>query len=124
MDLKNSAKAEEYYLRSLELYKGGPNELIIAEIENNLANIYQGKGYELQALYHYSNALEVFRKKSSAIDISSALNNIGLVYLARKQPKKAYPYFYESYKIDLQIKEPRALILVISNLAATYFGFR
>jgi CheY-like chemotaxis protein/signal transduction histidine kinase len=122
MDLKNSAKAEEYYLRSLELYKGGPNELIIAEIENNLANIYQGKGYELQALYHYSNALEVFRKKSSAIDISSALNNIGLVYLARKQPKKAYPYFYESYKIDLQIKEPRALILVISNLAATYLA--
>lgn len=120
MDLKNPEKAEEYYLRSLELFKGTSDELIVAEIENNLANIYQGKGYELKALYHYSNALEVFRRKSSAVDISSALNNIGLVYLARKQPKKAFPYLYESYKIDLQIKEPRALILVVSNLASAY----
>jgi tetratricopeptide (TPR) repeat protein len=120
MDLNNTTKAEEYYLHSLDLYKGTSDELIIAEIENNLANIYQVKGYQLKALYHYSNALEVFRKRSSSYDISSALHNIGIVYLSRRQAKKALPYFHESYRIDYQIGDSRALLLVLSNLARSY----
>lgn len=119
-DLGKLDKAEEYFLRSLDLYKGTSDRLIVAEIENNLANIYQNKGYDLKALYHYSNALDVFRERSSSTDISSALNNIGLVYLKRKQHKKALPFLLESYTIDWQLKDPKALILVCSNLLEAY----
>ena len=116
--------AEEYYLRSLDLYKGFENSLLIAEIENNLANIYQQKGYDLKALYHYFNALEVFRKKSNATDISAALNNIGLVYLKRKQGHKAMPFLNESYLINIQSKDVKSQILVISNLITAYSNIR
>jgi signal transduction histidine kinase/CheY-like chemotaxis protein len=116
--------AEEYYLRSLDFYKGFENSLIIAEIENNLANIYQQKGYDLKALYHYFNALEVFRTKSNAADISSALNNIGLVYLKRKQGHKAMPFLNESYRINIQSKDVKSQLLVISNLITAYSNIK
>jgi len=120
MDLNNFARAEEYYLHSLELYKGYKDELVVAEIENNLANIYQVGGFQLKALYHYTNALDVFRKRSNSHDVSSALHNIGLVYLHRKQPKKALPFLSESYSIDYQNKDSRALILVLTSLTRAY----
>lgn len=120
MELGKFDKAEEYFIRSIDLFKGSSDKLLIAEIENNLANIYQQKGYDLKALYHYSNALDVFREKSSSSDISSALNNIGLVYLKRKQFKKALPFLLESYKIDWQLKDQKALVLVSSNILDAY----
>jgi signal transduction histidine kinase/CheY-like chemotaxis protein/Tfp pilus assembly protein PilF len=120
IDLNNLDQAEKYYLRSLSLFQIGADELLIAEIENNLANIYQKKGYELKALYHYSNTLEVFRRLSSAVDVSTALNNIGLIYYSRKQYKKALPFFRESYEIDLKYPDANALILIMSNLSLSY----
>jgi signal transduction histidine kinase/CheY-like chemotaxis protein len=42
------------------------------------------------------------------------------VYLSRRQAKKALPYFHESYRIDYQIGDSRALLLVLSNLARSY----
>jgi len=120
MELDKLQQSEDYYLRALDLYKGSNDKLIIAEIENNLANIYQQRGFDLKALYHYANALEVFREKSSLLDISTALNNIGLVYLKRKQVKKALPFLHESYRLDMQLKDPKAILLVISNLMDAY----
>ncbi len=120
LELGKLKAAEDYFLRALDLYKGTNNLLIIAKLENNLANIYQNKGYDLKALYHYLNALEVFRAKSSSSDVSVALGNIGLVYLKRNQVKKAMPFLLESFQLDMQLKEPRPLMLSISNLVEAY----
>lgn len=120
LELEKLNAAEEYFLRALDLYKGTNNPIIIAKLENNLANIYQNKGYDLKALYHYLNALEVFRAKSSSSDVSVALGNIGLVYLKRNQVKKAMPFLLESFQLDMQLKEPRSLMLSISNLVEAY----
>jgi len=120
MEMSDNVRAEEYLLKALSIFETFDDELAVARISNNLADIYQLQQYPLKALHYYSQALEVFRRSGSIYDISSVLNNLGAIYVDRGQHSKAFPFIYESFKLDLGYNNYKSSVLGAFNLSNYY----
>lgn len=121
LDLKDYTKAEQFYLRAYDLEKTlKVDELSLAELSNNLANIYQLQGYHYKSLFYYNNCLDVFRKLGSITDISTVLNNISAVYIARNEAQKAFRFVYEALPLTIQSNDELGQIYSYSNLSKAH----
>lgn len=120
-DLNDTLKAEFYFTKAYEYNKKLGDEVATAKSINNLGNISKYKGDGYRALFYYSQAIDVFKRHNLEREISAVLNNIGAIYaISFKNPRKAFPYYAESYQIDKRLGIINDLALSSYNLSAVY----
>jgi CHAT domain-containing protein/Tfp pilus assembly protein PilF len=100
--LGNYIKALEHFQKALSLHK----ELHpypykhIATSYMNIASIYNVLGNYNQSITYYNEALQIYKDKSIVDNRNILFSNLGLVYLAIKEYKKALECFEEALSLD------------------------
>jgi tetratricopeptide (TPR) repeat protein len=96
MELAIYDKADEYYLRSLEIAKKRNDAEEIATNLNNLGQSNFAKGNFAKAISYFDETLQIDRERQIDEYISVDLNNIGKVYFTWGKYEKALEYYFES----------------------------
>ncbi|QCK16809.1 tetratricopeptide repeat protein [Mangrovivirga cuniculi] len=123
-------KAEGYYQKAIEVIKeadekmadGFPRKLIfLANINNNLANIYGNRGDTTLMLDYYDKALVHARAVNSEPLISMILNNIGNTNLYQGDFDRAFENLNSALQIRKRLKGYKSLAQSYRNLGFFYF---
>lgn len=88
----NIKKAQNYYLRGLEIVDNS-DQLIVGLIHNNLGIINSMSGNLELALTYFQRALVVFEKFSKKNYIADSRHNIGMIYIRKEKYKRALSEF-------------------------------
>ncbi len=111
------------YFNSLEYYrkeKSEQNEISVANLENNIGNIYKDlKKYD-KALEYFYKAKEGKSKHKQYTSLVSTLSNIGDIYVERKQFKEALVIYSEALTLAVENKSIRLQKDVYSDLSNMY----
>ncbi|MCX2743076.1 tetratricopeptide repeat protein [Mangrovivirga sp. M17] len=123
-------KAEEYYQKAVDVIEladkkipeGFPRKLIfLANINNNLANIYGNRGDTTMMLDYYDKALVHARAVNDEQLISIILNNVGNTYLYQGDFDRAYENLNSALKIRRKLKGFKSLAQSYRNLGFYHF---
>lgn len=111
------------YFNSLEFYqkeKNEQNEINIANLENNIGNIYKDiKKYD-KALEYFFKAKVGKAKYKQYTSLVSTLSNIGDIYVERKQFKEALTIYNEALTMAINQKSIRLQKDVYFDLSYMY----
>ena len=135
-DLKRFSQAEKAFQKALKTYKELTEEnpdvcVRIAEVLNNLGNLYGQTDHFLKAEAVYSDALTVYRKLSEenpgkhTPDVAMSVHNLGNIYRRMRKFQKAEAAYTEALQIyrDLGEKNPEykgTVALTLENLGTLY----
>jgi CHAT domain-containing protein len=107
--------AENYYLRTLEIYKKHNLEGTIeyGQLLNTLAYVYQTMSRYNEALDYFMKSSDIIKHFEGDTSIAYALNlkGIGQVYYLRNDYVKAYEYLDKSINIVLNFHKDKILYL-------------
>lgn len=84
----NSARALEYYIKSLKVSEAMGDMEDLATSLNNVGTIYNHLGDISRALEYYDRSLKIREKIGDQQGIASSLNNIGIIYSTQGDLKK------------------------------------
>ncbi|MCH4156394.1 MAG: tetratricopeptide repeat protein [Muribaculaceae bacterium] len=139
-DIGDTAKAEFYYLKSLELFNQISSTNTdaflkdIATVLNNLGEMYFMQNKFSKSEEYYTKALQIDRElsadgnNSSKEDLAQLLANLAQLHDSMKEPQKAEEKYNEALKLfnELNISEPDSRIykqdiaLCFDNMAQFY----
>jgi len=106
--MKNYPKAEEVHNRALQIRIDIDDKYGIAGSHSNLANLKMFMGDTAQAIYHYDEAIKVYRANDFENDLAVTLNNLGTLYVG-KDLNKAEKYVSEAFEIRKRINDARGI---------------
>jgi CHAT domain-containing protein/uncharacterized protein HemY len=116
--------AEEKSLSILEKMNASADSEI-ADIVNELGNIYGNKGDYAKAATYYSRALEIYEKTlgKEHFFVASVLNNLGTFYRATGEYEKAEASYQRALSIDEKKfgMENLKVATILGNLAYLYY---
>lgn len=95
MEQSNYAKALQFNFKALKIFEETKNNEKLSRIYNNIGVIYKSLGTKddlFKALVYYEKCLAI-QEKIKDPNIGTTTNNIGLVYLEKKDFTKALEYF-------------------------------
>ena len=119
-DLGNLHKANEYFSKSLKIFKKIGSKHGIATALNNIGNTYQTLGDLDQALEYYSNSMEIYDEIGYKKGVSSSLNNIGIIYKIHGDYSKAIEYYTKSLKIKEEQGDKNGIANSFENIGTIY----
>ncbi|MEO9533425.1 MAG: sensor histidine kinase [Crocinitomicaceae bacterium] len=106
--MKNYLKAEEVHQQALDLRTSINDYYGIAGSHSNLANLKTFTGDTVKAIYHYDQAIKVYRENEFENDLAVTLNNLGSLYLGIDL-KLAEKYVKEAFEIRLRLNDARGI---------------
>ena len=115
-------KAIVYYKKSIEYLKELEADVLVANLLNNLAYVYDGQGEFKNALEMYFDALKLYEKSGNRIGIGQAYNNIGAVYQDLEDVELAKDYYIKSLKVRREVADSLGVGYIYNNLAHLYMG--
>ncbi|WP_336516324.1 tetratricopeptide repeat-containing sensor histidine kinase [Pollutibacter soli] len=121
MNLKNPAKAKEYYLETAKMaLKRGEVSSIVIDL-SNLGGIYNKLHQPDSAIYYLEEAMRVSKGFSDAeVDRTTMRNNMGNAFFQKKQWKKALEYFRINYQVNLKAGDKDMLWYDVLNMADVF----
>lgn len=121
--MQDYERAVKYAQRSLTLFESGN----IRGQTNNyqvLASVYAVQKKHHLALSYYLKTLELSRKINDGGEIATALGNIGELFNASGEYKKALPYLHEALEMHKQAGAVENQAYAYSKLARAYAGLK
>lgn len=124
-DFIGAEKAEEYYLKALNIKKRlwGEGNIKLASLYNEIGLFFQY--HPEKAIPYYQKALDIWMKDANKdpFDISTSYYNIGAAYVRLKDYPKALEYLNQS--LDIRSKEYGEMnpyvALVIGQIGGVYY---
>jgi len=117
--LEKNDSAIFYLKKSFTLAAG--NELAMAQVSNNLGNIYWSLRHFTLAVEWYTQALQHFKIVNNAAGIAEACFNLGAVATQRKQYQQAINYYNQSLQAASDGQPLEHLEWIYRHLADAYF---
>lgn len=115
----NYSKSLEYNLKALKIYENLDEELTLSRIYNNIGIIYKSQHENEKALQYFYKALEL-QKKLNDPTIAITTTNIGNIYLARTDYKKAFEFYKTAKNLFEKNPDHRGLGELYNNIGLYY----
>lgn len=115
-DLQNSLKAQDYYLKALEVGKNSKDYGLLARICSNMGDLYTEQGVFEMALPYSQKAVHYFELANEKESKSFAFRNIGRIYSVQKDIDNAII----SYKKALDFSGSYSKSSILSELGTLY----
>ena len=93
MQLENIPRAKDYYLNAMALASKLKNDDECAKVHNLLAEVYQHMQDSVKSLYHFREALELYRKNGDRKNSLSVESHMGSLLMDQKRFKEALRHF-------------------------------
>lgn len=106
--MKNYIKAEEVHSRALDIRTEIGDQYGVAGSHSNLANLKMFTGDTSAAIYHFNEAIKVYRENQYDNDLAVTLNNLGTLYVGRDLDM-AEKYVTEAYDIRVRLNDARGI---------------
>ena len=120
-ELKQFNSAIDYHKQALELREKYSNANDQAISNANLGVCYIGNGNVQQAVTHYTKAIELAKAANNMRMYYSLHDNLGNLYLDRKDYARALPLLLTSLSAPEQLgKNPKSDLSALSNLTNIY----
>lgn len=119
MEQSSYDKALEYNYKALRIYEQTKNKDKLARIYNNIGVIYQSQEQSWKALVFYQKGFKI-QKELADPNIGITSNNIGLVYLQKKNYRKSLEYFNQAETFFDKFPNPRGQGELYNNLGNYY----
>lgn len=115
-DLGNNLKAQESYLKALDVGKNSDNNAVLARIKNNIGRLYFiNRVYDV-ALPYFKSSVENFIKENDTVGISHCYMHIGRIYsLDTTKIDSSFLFYEEGLKYHNKIYTPQ-IMLEMSNV--------
>jgi len=114
---KNFDKAEEFYLKALELYQSSNQTAKQIETHSALGSLYQTQQQTELALAEYEKALNLNKTDPSDRFSAGLYSNMGILAQQKNELERAEEYFNQSLTIYQTIESPQGTADQYSNLA-------
>lgn len=95
-DMGDSFRAQEYYLKALEMGKKGDDYALLGRTYANLSIIYTYQDLLVPALDFGKSAIGCFSMVKDSINTGITLQNIGRIYTKNNQPDSAITYYRQA----------------------------
>lgn len=109
----------EYMEKALNLATRMGDKVLMAQIHNNLGTAIAVSDPK-KAQSHFEQSIEIKRQIGDIVGIATAIYNIGLIYLRKKEFSKAMDYFNESLKIAEKAGALKTIALLHSAIAGIH----
>ncbi|MCP4264907.1 MAG: tetratricopeptide repeat protein, partial [Candidatus Brocadiaceae bacterium] len=113
-------KAEEYYLKSLDINKELGRLEGMASDYGNLGNIYQIRGELEKAEEYYFKALDIDKKLGRLEGMAIQYGNLGIIYQIRGELEKAEEYYFKALDIEKKLGRLEGIASEYGNLGIIY----
>jgi len=117
-------QAEDYYLRSLGLFKEINEKKGIARCYNNLGVANAERGEYDKALDYYNRALNIYKEIKDQMGEGAVINNLGEIYRFRGEYTDAEYLYQRSMKSDKELGDIYGQALCWGNLGAVSLGIK
>ncbi len=116
---------EKYFKfqQQLKIAKSKTDEIGIANVTNNIANIYAGlkeENEQEQAISKYQEALKTFQNKQDLIGQAKVFNNLGNTYSKLNKYQQAIDNYNQALSLFKKFQMPFWQALTLNNLALNY----
>lgn len=116
----NTAKALEFYEKSLKIRERLEDKKGIATSFNNIGLIYNNLGDISKALDYYKSALKLQNEIKDLKGIAISSNNIGFIYYNQGDVPRALEWYDKSLKIREEIGDKRDIAISYNNIGNVY----
>ena len=114
------ARAEEYYLKALEIYKALGRREGMADQYGNLGNIYLIRGDLVKAEAYHLKSLEIEKALGRMEGMADQYGSLGNIYKDRRDLAKAEKYYLESLLIYKMLGHQEGVAKIYGNLGNIY----
>jgi putative nucleotidyltransferase with HDIG domain len=95
---------------TIQLLRGLQNLTILGDCERICGSIYLSQGKLSEALERFEISLEISQKTQHLDNVSSALNNIAIIYRAFEENERALEYHTRNLQLGQRVGDTRAII--------------
>ena len=120
MQLKNPAKAKEFYQQSTELSKKGGEAISMISNLTNLGGICNQLGQSDSALYYLNQAWVIANGLNVNTDLTFLRNNTGNAWFRKKEWAKALQYFRMNEQENILKNDKDQLWYDVLNMGDVY----
>ena len=92
----------------------------IADLHNNLGNMYRRLGENVIAINHFVTSLEIKKELGDTLSIASTQSNLGILYNDMDQPDQALIYFLSSLANYQVLNESLKIATLKMNIGNAY----
>jgi len=113
-------KAEEDYLKSLDLCKDLNSDRDYAEINQGLGSVYKCKNEYDKAIECLKKSLSTWEKIADIEGKSYSLNSLGNVYMKKGEMDKALNYYKKSLNLIKKVGDKGYIPNILNNMGTIY----
>ncbi|MBK9984005.1 MAG: ATP-binding protein [Saprospiraceae bacterium] len=116
-EIDNLDKAIKNYIEAQKLFEKAGDSVRMYQTINDLGHLYSGSEYYLEAIAMFEKVKSYASRTLDTLTQARMLQQIGEIYIARKQVSEASRYLEQASKLNLQIQD--TLLSVINQLTIT-----
>jgi signal transduction histidine kinase len=113
-------KSLDHLMEALSVYIRLADTLQMADIYNNLGNVYSYHGNDLEAMRYYIIAGDMYSDLKNIKKSAGIQNNVGTLFLTRGQPDTALHYLNRAMLYNLEVKNEDGLATNYSNIGYAF----
>ncbi len=116
-EIENLDKAIKNYIEAQKLFEKAGDSVRMYQTINDLGHLYSGSEYYLEAITMFEKVKSYASRTLDTLTQARMLQQIGEIYIARKQVSEASRYLEQASNLNLQIQD--TLLSVINQLTIT-----
>lgn len=116
-EIENLDKAIKNYIEAQKLFEKAGDSVRMYQTINDLGHLYSGSEYYLEAITMFEKVKSYATRTLDTLTQARMLQQIGEIYIARKQVSEASSYLEQASKLNLQLQD--TLLSVINQLTIT-----
>jgi tetratricopeptide (TPR) repeat protein len=113
-------KAEEHYLKGLQLREEIQDKKGIAGITGNLGLIYNSQGNSKKAIEYYLKSMKMQEEVGNTLGVANALNNIGNLYASINELDEAIVYYKKCFPLYDNMDDAPGRSSTYNNIGGMY----
>ncbi len=113
-EIENLDKAIKNYIEAQKLFEKAGDSVRMYQTIDDLGHLYSGSEYYLEAITMFEKVNSYASRALDTLMQARMLQQIGEIYIARKQVREASRYLEQASKLNLQIQD--TLLSVINQL--------
>ena len=121
MDQGDHARAIQYYVKSLDIFKALKDQNGMARAYNNIGNIYNYQNNYEKAIEYYNQSLKLYKALEYIPGMAHIYNNLGGIFLNQKKYTEALDYQTRGLDIYMSINEKAGMADSYSNIGNIYY---
>lgn len=116
-----ASRAEQTYMKIIELYEGCPTDRLLAETYKDLGDLYKIKQEYEEGIKALRKAERLYTELDDQLELSHTLNNIGNILSIDSQYGDALVNYRKALKIQRRLKVGIDVASTLSNMAAIFY---